>query len=36
MMLHRFRAAMVRPDPERLSGRIEVDETYVGALKPPL
>jgi transposase-like protein len=30
MMLHRFRVAMVRPDRERLSGRVEVDETYVG------
>jgi transposase-like protein len=30
MMLHRLRAAMVRPGRERLSGRVEVDETYVG------
>src|SRR3990172_5573665 len=30
MMLHRLRAAMVRPERERLSGRVEVDETYVG------
>ncbi len=30
MMLHRFRVAMVRPDRERLNGRVEVDETYVG------
>jgi transposase-like protein len=30
MMLHRFRAAMVRPGRDRLSGRVEVDETYVG------
>lgn len=30
MMLHRFRVAMVRPDRERLTGRVEVDETYVG------
>ncbi len=29
-MLHRLRAAMVRPGRERLSGRLEVDETYVG------
>ena len=29
-MLHRLRRAMVRPDRERLSGVIEVDETYVG------
>jgi len=29
-MLHRFRVAMVRPGRERLTGRVEVDETYVG------
>ncbi len=29
-MLHRLRRAMVRPDRERLSGVVEVDETYVG------
>jgi len=28
--LHKLRRAMVRPDRDRLSGRIEVDETYVG------
>jgi transposase-like protein len=28
-MLHRFRRAMVRPDRERLKGRVEVDETYL-------
>ncbi|GFP20008.1 hypothetical protein HKBW3S03_01511, partial [Candidatus Hakubella thermalkaliphila] len=28
--LHKLRRAMVRPDRERLSGRVEVDETYVG------
>lgn len=28
-MLHRFRRAMVRPDRDRLKGRIEVDETYL-------
>ena len=28
-MLHRFRQAMVRPDRERLSGLVEVDETYL-------
>ena len=28
-MLHRFRAAMVRPGRERLHGTIEVDETYL-------
>ncbi len=29
-MLHRFRVAMVRPDRERLTGSVEVDESYVG------
>jgi transposase-like protein len=29
-MLHRLRRAMVRPGRERLSGIVEVDETYVG------
>ncbi len=28
--LHKLRNAMVRPDREQLSGRIEVDETYIG------
>lgn len=28
--LHKFRQAMVRPGRDRLRGRIEVDETYVG------
>lgn len=28
--LHKLRRAMVRPNRDRLSGRIEVDETYVG------
>lgn len=27
---HRFRGAMVRPDRDRLSGVVEVDETYLG------
>jgi transposase-like protein len=30
MWLHKLRRAMVRPGRDRLSGRIEVDETYVG------
>jgi len=30
--LHKLRRAMVRPGRERLQGRIEVDETYVGGL----
>lgn len=29
-ILHKLRRAMVRPDRDRLSGNIEVDETYVG------
>ena len=29
-MLHRIRSALVRPGRERLSGRVEVDETLVG------
>jgi transposase-like protein len=28
--LHKLRRAMVRPGRERLSGRVEIDETYVG------
>jgi len=28
--LHKFRRAMIRPDRDRLSGLIEVDETFVG------
>jgi transposase-like protein len=28
--LHKFRRAMVRPGRDRLSGRVEVDETYLG------
>ena len=29
-MLHRLRSVLVRPGRERLAGRVEVDETYVG------
>jgi transposase-like protein len=35
-MLHRLRSVVVRPDRERLTGRVEVDETYVGGLEPGL
>ena len=28
--LHKFRRAMVRPDRDRLTGEVEVDEAYVG------
>lgn len=34
IMLHKLRIAMVRPDRERLSGIMEVDETYIGGKKP--
>jgi len=32
--LHKLRRAMVRPGRDRLSGRVEVDETYVGGAEP--
>lgn len=32
--LHKIRRAMVRPGRERLSGLVEVDETYIGGEKP--
>src|SRR3954469_14040115 len=32
--LQKLRAAMVRPDREPLAGRVEADETYVGAPRP--
>ena len=32
-MLHRYRAAMVRPGRERLRGHVEVDEAYVGGVE---
>jgi transposase-like protein len=32
--LHKLRRAMVRPGRDRISGLIEVDETYVGGVKP--
>lgn len=31
-LLHRLRVAMVRPNRERLSGNVEVDETFVGGV----
>jgi hypothetical protein len=35
-MLHRYRKGMVRPGRERLTGEVEVDETYVGGEEPGL
>src|SRR5690606_26947482 len=35
-MLHRFRSVLVRPGRERLAGRVEVDETYIGGHEPGL
>lgn len=35
-LLHKLRRAMVRPDREKLSGRVEVDETYWGGPEPGL
>ncbi|MCA1697246.1 MAG: hypothetical protein LC749_22425 [Actinobacteria bacterium] len=29
-MLHRLRSVLVRPGRERLSGMVEVDETFIG------
>ncbi len=33
MMLHKLRSAMVRPGRDRLSGTVEVDESYVGGIE---
>ena len=35
-MLHRLRSALVRPGRGRLSGTVEVDETYIGGEEPGL
>src|SRR3990172_10110374 len=34
MLLHKLRCAMVRPGRDRLSGTVEVDETYIGGERP--
>lgn len=31
--LHKFRRAMVRPGRDRIKGRVQVDETYIGGVK---
>jgi len=33
-MLHKLRAAMVRPERDRIHGKVEMDETFVGSPKP--
>jgi transposase-like protein len=33
-VLHKLRRAMVRPGRDKLSGRVEVDETHVGGVRP--
>lgn len=35
-MLHRLRSTLVRPGRDRLSGIVEVDETYIGGDEPGL
>lgn len=35
-MLHRLRSVLVRPGRDRLSGLVEVDETYIGGEEPGL
>jgi len=35
-LLHRLRSVLVRPGRERLAGRVEVDETYIGGEEPGL
>ena len=35
-MLHRLRSVLVRPGRERLTGTVEVDETYIGGEEPRL
>jgi transposase-like protein len=35
-MLHRFRSVLIRPGRERLSGIVEIDETFIGGEEPGL
>lgn len=35
-LLHKFRRAMVRPERDLLTGRVEVDECYIGGLEEGL
>lgn len=35
-MLHRIRSVLVHPDRDRLSGTVEVDETFIGGKEPGL
>lgn len=35
-MLHRLRSVLVRPDRDRLKGKVEMDETYIGGEEPGL
>jgi transposase-like protein len=35
-MLHRLRSVLIRPGRERLEGRVEVDETFIGGEEPGL
>jgi transposase-like protein len=35
-MFHRLRSVLVRPGRDRLAGRVEVDETYIGGEEPEL
>lgn len=36
LMLHKLRRAMVRPDRDKLSGTVEIDESFIGGLEEGL